>query len=66
MSTVHRQSVARYILRGYEKPASIWPWEHVPTRSEAAHEKFARLLEQPASCWRSDYINRDGQLPVHT
>ncbi|MDQ6772596.1 MAG: acyl-CoA dehydrogenase family protein, partial [Candidatus Dormibacteraeota bacterium] len=28
---VHRQSVARQILRGYSKPDGVWPREHVPT-----------------------------------
>ena len=46
---VHRQSVARQILRGYEAPASGVPTEHVPTRREAAQERFADLLEAVTS-----------------
>ncbi len=42
---VHRQSVARKILRGYEPPPDEVPSEHVPTRREAARRKFADLLE---------------------
>ena len=42
---VHRESVARQILRGYEPSAGIYPTEHLPTRREAAREKFAWLLE---------------------
>jgi acyl-CoA dehydrogenase len=42
---VHRQSVARQILRGYEPPADGVPTEHLPTRRAAAREKFADLLE---------------------
>ena len=42
---VHRQSVARYILRDYRAPAGWLPREHVPTRREAARQKFAQLLE---------------------
>jgi len=42
---VHRQSVARQILRGYEAPVDGVPAEHVPTRRAAAREKFADLLE---------------------
>src|SRR3954451_25304290 len=38
---VHRQSVARQILRGYEAPADGVPSEHVPTRREAARARFA-------------------------
>jgi len=39
---VHRQSVARHILRGYQ-PTEV-PSEHVPTRRAAAKQKFADLL----------------------
>jgi acyl-CoA dehydrogenase len=46
---VHRQSVARTILRGYEAPADGIPSEHVPTRREAARAKFAHLLEAVTS-----------------
>jgi acyl-CoA dehydrogenase len=42
---VHRQSVARQILRGYDAPAGGVPSEHVPTRRAAARERFADLLE---------------------
>ena len=46
---VHRQSVARQILRGYEAPPDGVPSEHVPTRREAARERFADLLEAVTS-----------------
>jgi acyl-CoA dehydrogenase len=46
---VHRQSVARQILRGYEPPADGVPIEHVPTRREAARARFADLLEAVTS-----------------
>jgi acyl-CoA dehydrogenase len=42
---VHRQSVARQILRDYQAPEGWLPREHVPTRKEAARQKFAQLLE---------------------
>jgi acyl-CoA dehydrogenase len=42
---VHRASVARQVLRGYEPPADEVPTEHVPTRREAARRQFADLLE---------------------
>jgi acyl-CoA dehydrogenase len=44
---VHRQSVARRVLRGY-KPHDV-PSEHVPTRREAARARFADLLEAVTS-----------------
>jgi acyl-CoA dehydrogenase len=46
---VHRQSVARQILRGYAPPPDEVPSEHVPTRRAAAREKFAELLEAVTS-----------------
>jgi acyl-CoA dehydrogenase len=42
---VHRQSVARQILNGYEAPADGVPSEHLPTRRAAARERFAELLD---------------------
>jgi acyl-CoA dehydrogenase len=42
---VHRASVARQVLREYEVPADGVPSEHLPTRRQAAREKFAWLLE---------------------
>jgi acyl-CoA dehydrogenase len=42
---VHRQSVARQILRGYAPPAGEVPTEHVPTRRAQARERFAGLLD---------------------
>jgi len=46
---VHRQSVARQILRGYEAPADGVPSEHVPAARAAARDKFAGLLEAVTS-----------------
>ncbi|MEI7890047.1 MAG: acyl-CoA dehydrogenase family protein, partial [Actinomycetes bacterium] len=42
---VHRASVSRQILRGYEAPGDGVPSEHIPTRRDAARQKFAWLLE---------------------
>jgi acyl-CoA dehydrogenase len=41
---VHRQSVARQILRGYRAPAGGVPSENVPAGREAARAKFAEIL----------------------
>jgi acyl-CoA dehydrogenase len=43
---VHRQTVARQILRGFEPPAGGVPTEHVPTRRAQARERFAWLLDE--------------------
>jgi acyl-CoA dehydrogenase len=45
---VHRESVARHLLRGYEAPEHGVPSDHVPTRRAAALEKFADVLAAPA------------------
>jgi acyl-CoA dehydrogenase len=41
---VHRESVARQILRAYEAPEDELPTEYVPKRREAARVKFADVL----------------------
>ena len=46
---VHRQTVARQILRGYAAPEDGTPSEHIPTRREEARAKFAGLLEAVTS-----------------
>jgi acyl-CoA dehydrogenase len=42
---VHRASVARQILLGYEPPPDGVPSEHIPTRRAVARERFAAMLE---------------------
>src|ERR1700761_514586 len=42
---VHRASVARQVLRGYEAPADEVPSEFIPARREAARRQFADLLD---------------------
>jgi acyl-CoA dehydrogenase len=42
---VHRASVARQVLRGYEPPPDGVPTQHVPTRREQARQQFAELLD---------------------
>ena len=44
---VHRQTVARQVLKRYRAVDGL-PSEHVPTRREAAQRKFAQLLEATA------------------
>ena len=46
---VHRVTVARRVLRGYEPAKGEWPTEHIPTRREAARARFADLLDEVAS-----------------
>ena len=41
---VHKVTISRRVLRGYE-PVEGWPSEHVPTRRAAALERFGDILE---------------------
>jgi acyl-CoA dehydrogenase len=42
---VHREVVARQILKNYEAPATGIPTEHIPTRREESVRRFAALLD---------------------
>ena len=42
---VHRESIARQILKGYQAPEDGMPTEYVPVRREQARLKFAGLLD---------------------
>jgi acyl-CoA dehydrogenase len=42
---VHREAVARRILRAIEPPPDGVPSNHIPTRREAARRKFAHVVE---------------------
>ncbi|MFL5862664.1 MAG: acyl-CoA dehydrogenase family protein [Solirubrobacteraceae bacterium] len=42
---VHRASVARQVLRGYEAPPDEVPSQFIPARREAARRQFADLLQ---------------------
>ena len=46
---VHKVTLARQLLKGYEATDGIWPSEHLPGRREAAMERFGHLLEQEVS-----------------
>jgi acyl-CoA dehydrogenase len=45
---VHKVTVARQILKSYQPAPGLWPTEHVPTRRQAALEKFADYLDTAA------------------
>lgn len=42
---VHRETVAKLILREYRAPENGVPSEHLPTRRAAARQRFAELLD---------------------
>lgn len=43
---VHRQTVARLVLKNYKVPPDNIPTEHVPSRRERAQRQFAAILER--------------------
>jgi len=43
---VHRDTVAKLVLRDYTPPAGNVPSEHVPTRRRAAQERYAALFDE--------------------
>ncbi len=43
---VHRVTIAKQALRGYEPHEGEWPREHIPTRRAAAMQKYASLLDE--------------------
>ncbi|MCW2888799.1 MAG: acyl-CoA dehydrogenase [Streptosporangiaceae bacterium] len=42
---VHKVTVARQLLKGYEPVEGLWPSGHLPTRKAAARERYAEFLE---------------------
>jgi acyl-CoA dehydrogenase len=42
---VHKVTVARQVLKGYQPHPGLFPREHVPARREAATKKYADLLD---------------------
>ncbi len=42
---VHRTTVARQVLKGYQPVEGLWPSTHLPARRAAAREKYADYLE---------------------
>ena len=42
---VHKDTVARQLLRQYKPADGLWPSEFLPPKREAAREKLARLID---------------------
>jgi acyl-CoA dehydrogenase len=42
---VHKVTVARNVLKGYEPHPGLWPTEYYPAKREEARKKYASLLE---------------------
>ena len=57
---VHRVTVARHMLRGYEPHEGVWPTSYAPTRFAAAREKYASVLARdPDLAAAADAVERD-------
>jgi alkylation response protein AidB-like acyl-CoA dehydrogenase len=56
---VHKVTVARNVLKGYEAQPGLWPTQFLPAQREAAKKKFAGLLSSdPELADRVDRVER--------
>jgi acyl-CoA dehydrogenase len=46
---VHKDTVARQVLRGYKAADGMWPDAYLPAKRAAAREKLARLVDLEAA-----------------
>jgi acyl-CoA dehydrogenase len=44
---VHRTTIARQVLRGYQPTEGLFPTEHLPPKREAARQRYADILDAP-------------------
>jgi acyl-CoA dehydrogenase len=42
---VHKVTVARNVLKGYEPHAGLWPTEYIPAKRDAARKKYVSLID---------------------
>jgi acyl-CoA dehydrogenase len=43
---VHKVTVARNVLKGYEPHEGLWPTEYIPAKREKARKKFEPLFQK--------------------
>jgi acyl-CoA dehydrogenase len=41
---VHKVTVARNVLKGYQPHPGMWPTEYIPAKREEARRKYARII----------------------
>ena len=46
---VHKITLARQVLKGYQPVEGLWPSAHVPSKRAAARERLAARLELEAA-----------------
>jgi acyl-CoA dehydrogenase len=42
---VHKVTVARNVLKGYQPHEGLWPTEYIPAKRDQARKKYASLIE---------------------
>jgi hypothetical protein len=57
---VHKVTIARNVLKGYQPHAGNWPTQFLPAQREAAKKKFAEVLaSEPELAARVEAVERD-------
>ena len=57
---IHKVTIARNVLKGYQPHEGNWPTQFLPAQREAAKKKFADLLSaEPELASRVDALERD-------
>ncbi len=56
---VHRTTVARQVLKGYQPVEGLWPSHHLPTRIAAAREKYAGHPEALAAAAGAELVEHE-------
>jgi acyl-CoA dehydrogenase len=60
---VHKVTVARNVLKGYEPHPGLWPTEYLPAKREEARKKYASLIDaDPALAAWADRAARHATL----
>jgi acyl-CoA dehydrogenase len=62
---VHKATVARQVLRGYQPHEGDWPTEFIPHKRAAARQKYASLLDRDPDLARQvDELDRQGYASI--